>query len=272
MSLTGIATFAGTVYMLAFAGLFSKQTQIVRFFVLWTTITIIPALFITWNYMVEPRYLIQGLLPLCALGALGIDIIKNYFSAKGKHIIVLSFTFVMIATGLNYLFVRLMPYELDRPAMLGAIAAIKEVDPDAGILVPWSYTDYNFLWLVAPDTKIFNVNSSVNSSLDKNVETEWITRYQGWYGRQYIADQNKVDELLKNGPVFYLGWRVYPPVQNVRDFATVIGWDGLVKILDGLQMTDHLKESWLWYSPEFNMKYTGRSGQYEYYRIDDVDN
>ena len=224
MSLIGIATFAGTVYLLAFAGLFSKQTQMVRFFIIWLTITALPALFITWNYMVEPRYLIQSLLPLCALGALGIDNIKNNLSAKGKNIIVLSFTFVMMTMGLNYLFVRLMPYELDRPAMLGAISAIKEVDRNASILVPWSYTDYNFLRLVSPDTKIFNVNSSVNSSLDKDVETEWKTRFQVWYGEQYIAEQGKVDELLKNGPVFYLGWRVYPPIQNVRDFATVIGW------------------------------------------------
>lgn len=272
MSLIGIATFAGTVYILAFAGLFSKQTQNVRFFLIWLTITIVPALFITWNYMVEPRYLIQGLLPLCALGALGIDSIKNKLSAKGKDMIVLSFTFVMISTGLNYLFVRLMPYELDRPAMLAAITAIKEVDRNASILVPWSYTDYNFLRLVEPDTMIFNVNSSVNSSLDKNVEADWKGRFHGWYGEQYIAEQAKVNELLKDAPVFYLGWRLYPPVQNVHDFATAIGWDGLVALLNGLQMKDHRKESWLWDSTGFNMQYSGRSGQYEYYRVHSAKN
>jgi hypothetical protein len=174
----------------------------------------------------------------------------------------------MLTMGLNYLFVRLMPYELDRPAMLGAVAAIKEVDPNASILVPWSYTDYNFLRLVSPDTKIFNVNSSLNSSLDKSVETEWNTRFQRWYGEKYIVEQTKVDELLKNGPVYYLGWRVYPPVQNIRDFAATIGWQRLISILDNLQMKDHRKESWLWDSPGFNMQYSGRSGQYEYYRVD----
>ena len=268
MSLIGIVTFGGAVYLLAFAGLFSKHTQIVRFLIIWLTITALPALFITWNYMVEPRYLIQSLLPLCALGAFGIDNIKTNLSAKGKNIIVLSFTFVMLTMGLNYLFVRLMPYELDRPAMLGAVSAIKEVDPDASILVPWSYTDYNFLRLVSPDTKIFNVNSSLNLSLDKSVETEWNTRFQRWYGEQYIVEQTKVDELLRKGPVFYLGWRVYPPVQNIRDFAVIIGWQRLISILDSLQMKDHRKESWLWDSPGFNMQYTGRSGQYEYYRVD----
>lgn len=268
MSLIGIATFAGTVYILAFAGLFSKQTQIVRFFILWLTITVLPALFITWNYMVEPRYLIQSLLPLCGLAALGIDHIKNNLSAKGKNIIVLSITFVMMTMGLNYLFVRLMPYELDRPAMLGAIAAIKEVDRNASILVPWSYTDYNFLRLVSPDTNIFNVNSSVSTPLSEHVEAEWKTRFQRWYGGQYIAEQVTVGELIKSGPVFYLGWRVYPPVQNIRDFASAIGWSRLIIILDNLQMKDHRKESWLWSSPEFNMQYAGRSGQYEYYRVD----
>lgn len=270
MSLIGIVTFGGAVYLLAFAGLFSKHTQIVRFLIIWLTITALPALFITWNYMVEPRYLIQSLLPLCALGALGIDNIKNNLSAKSKNIIVLSFAFVMLAMGLNYLFVRLMPYELDRPAMLGAVAVIKEVDPNASILVPWSYTDYNFLRLVSPDTKIFNVNSSLHSSLDKSVETEWNKRFQRWYGEQYIVEQTKVDELLKNGPVYYLGWRVYPPVQNIRDFSAAIGWQRLISILDNLQMKDHRKESWMWDSPGFNMQYSGRSGQYEYYRVERV--
>jgi len=272
MSLVGIATFAGTVYLLAFAGLFSKRTRLVRFFVIWLTITALPALVITWNYMVEPRYLMQSLLPLCALGALGIDNIHKNLSAKGNNIIVLSFTFVMLTTGINYLFVRLMPYELDRPAMLGAIAAIREVDPNASILVPWSYTDYNFLRLVSPDTKIFNVNSPVDTSLDKDVEREWNTRFQHWYGEQYILEQTKVAELLKSGPVFYLGWRVYPPIQNIRDFATDIGWDGLVVTLDGIQLTDHRKESWLWESSDFTMQYSGDSGQYEYYRVDLVKN
>lgn len=270
MSLMGIATFAGTVYILVFAGLFSNQSRVVRFLILWLTITALPALFITWNYMVEPRYLIQSLLPLCALAALGVDNITNYLSVKGKNIITFSFVFVLATMGLNYLFVRLMPYELDRPAMLAAIATIKEVDRNASILVPWSYADYNFLQLVSPDSKIFNVNSSVNPSLDKSVEKVWQTRFQYWYGEQYIVEHSKVDELLKKGPVYYLGWKVYPPVQNVHDFATTIGWQGLGEILNGLNMTDHRKESWLWASTEFDLQYTGRSGQYEYYRVDTV--
>lgn len=272
MSLIGIATFGGAVYLLAFAGLFSKQTKAVRFFTIWLTITALPALLITWNYMVEPRYLIQSLLPLCGLGALGIDYIRNKLSAKGKDIIVLSFAFVMMAVGLNYLLVRLMPYELDRPALLGAVAAIKEIDRNASILIPWSYTDYNFLRLVAPDTKVFNVNSLVDSSLDKDVETEWKGRFQLWYGEQYISEQHKVDVLLNKGPVYYLGWRVYPPVQNIRDFAATIGWQRLVVMLDNLQLKDHRKESWLWYSPQLNMQYAGRSGQYEYYLVEVVKN
>jgi len=268
MSLIGIATFGGAIYILAFVGLFSKHAQVVRFFAIWLAISSLPALFITWNYMVEPRYLIQSLLPLCALGALGIDSINNYLSAKGKNIIVAGFIFVTLALGLNYLFVRLMPYELDRPAMLGAVAEIKKIDGHASILVPWSYTDYNFLRLVIPDTKIFNVNSSLNSSLDNNIETEWKTRFQHWYGEQYIAEPAKIDDLLTKGPVFYLSWRVYPPVQNIRNFVSKIGWDRLVSILDNLQMKDHRMESWLWTSPELNIQYAGRSGQYEYYRVD----
>jgi hypothetical protein len=156
--------------------------------------------------------------------------------------------------------------------MLTAIAAIKNVDRNASILVPWSYTDYNFLQLVSPDTKIFNVNSPVNPSLDKSIEKVWQTRFQRWYGEQYIFEQSKVDELLKKGPVFYLGWKVYPPVQNVHNIMSAVGWHALVEVLNGLNMTDHRTQSWLWDSPEFNLQYSGRSGQYEYYRVERVIN
>jgi hypothetical protein len=270
MSLFGIATFGGVIYVLAIAGLFGMRTSITRFLILWLTITALPALIITWNYMVEPRYLIQSLLPLCALGALGIERIYNYLSGHGKNIRVITLLSVMFVMGLNYVLVRLMPYELDRPAILGAVAAITEAEPDASILIPWSYTDYNFLRLMLPDANIFNVNSSMNPSIDKAIESEWKARFHRWYGDKYITEQSKVDALLRKGPVYYLSWRVYPPVQNIHDFAAATGWNYLVAKLDNMQMKDHRKESWLWDSPDINMQFTGRSGQYEYYRVEGI--
>ena len=38
-----------------------------------------------------------------------------------------------------------LPYELDRPALLRALAEIRVQAPGAAILVPWAHTDFNFL-------------------------------------------------------------------------------------------------------------------------------
>lgn len=267
MSFQGIATVGGIVYIFSIFGFFSKEGRLTRFFTIWLIITAVPVLIISWNYMVEPRYLIQIIIPLCGLAALGMDKVFSLFDRCKKIVLALGLIIVISVVATNYVLVRLMPYELDRLAMLEAVNEIKEIDSNASILIPWSYADYNFLHLTLNDDKIYNVNSSVNSSLDKNVEAEWKRRFQLWYGEQYISEQNKVDVLLKKGPVYYLGWRIYPPVQNIRDFAATIGWQRLVVMLDNLQLKDHRKESWLWYSPEFNMQYSGDSGQYEYYRV-----
>lgn len=266
MSLMGIVTFAGSIYLLAIAAVTSKRSRTVGFLSIWLLITALPALLITWNYMVEPRYLVQSLLPLCLLSAIGIENILSYFSGKGKNVI--SLIFVMVTLCINFMFVRLMPYELDRPALKAAIADINAIDPDASILIPWSYTDYNFLRLVMPEKHIYNVNSPVDVSIDGAVETYWQSRFHGWYGDKYIVDQTGIDKLLDTGPVYYLGWRAYPPVQTVMSFAYSINWPDLERALDGLNMMDHRKQSWVWEASQYNLQYVDQSGQYEYYRLE----
>lgn len=267
MSLMGIATFAGSVYLLSLSGLFNKQVQLVRFLVSWCVLSLLPALLITWHYMVEPRYLIQGLIPLCALAALGVMTLRKQCSEKGINSTVIGLVFVTLTLVINFISVRLMPYELDRPEMMAAVSSIKNKNPEAAILVPWSYTDYNYLRLVLPESNIYNVNSPVNFSIDNAIETQWQSRFKQWYGDRYIINKGRVEELLKHGEVYYLGWRVYPPVQNVIDFANIIDLTPLSEALNDMQMTDHRQESWIWASPDYKLELSGRSGQYEYYRV-----
>jgi hypothetical protein len=266
MSVIGIATFGGAVYLIAFNGLFSERKRVVRFLALWCLVTVLPVLLITWNYMVEPRYLVQGLLPLCGLGALGIDRLTGNFDRKWVKISVA--TALLVIMGTNYVLVQLMPYELDRPAILKAVSSIREMDPDASILVPWSYTDYNFLRIMEPDARIFNVNSDVSSPFNKQITKEWEARFRSWYGDQYISEWHQLDELLTSGPVYYLAWRMYPPVQSILDISRTIGWTYLADILENLQLRDHRKESWVWGLNGLDIQYSGRSGQYEYYRVE----
>ena len=266
MSLIGVLTMGGVAYVFAVFGAFSEKKDVVRFFLVWLLITAFPIIVVTWSYMVEPRYLIQALIPLCGLGALGVDKLWRKLSITRRRAKIIIITLLIM--GSNYILVRLMPYELDRSAMLDAVASIREIDVDASILVPWSYTDYNFLHISEHDPHIFNVNSSGNLSIDVETESQWKARFKHWYGLQYISEWEQLDELMKNRPVYYLGWRKYPPVQDLHNLAARIGWVKLMSLIDGLNLKDHRKESWVWELPELNMRFAGRSGQYEYYLVE----
>jgi hypothetical protein len=119
-----------------------------------------------------------------------------------------------------------------------------------------------------PDARIFNVNSDVSSPFNKQITKEWEARFRSWYGDQYISEWHQLDELLTSGPVYYLAWRMYPPVQSILDISRTIGWTYLADILENLQLRDHRKESWVWGLNGLDIQYSGRSGQYEYYRVE----
>ena len=118
------------------------------------------------------------------------------------------------------------------------------------------------------DNHIFNVNSPTDNGLDTDIELFWKQRFNLWYGEQYISDPDQLDKLLKSGPIYYLGWEIYPPVQMVYDFADSHGIKKLTTIIESLQLQDHRRESWVWNFSDYEMQLTGRSGQYEYYLVE----
>ena len=179
MSLMSIVSFGGFVYIAAGIGLFHSSKRFVYFFSVWLLVVWIPVAAITWHYMVEPRYLIQGLLPLAGLSALGLDVLLNrlfVLTDYGRKITVTLLAVLVI--GFNYIVVRLMPYELDRPAILSAVREIQSLDSDARILVPWSYSDFNFLRVMLPDASIYNVNSPEVGATELENNLLWKRRLQ----------------------------------------------------------------------------------------------
>lgn len=266
MSLMGFATFGGAVLVTAIIGLFSNRIRLVAFFALWFVATLVPVTVIAWQYMIEPRYLIQGILPLVGLSALGVELVGGYFSLATAARKLLLAGVVTMVIGINYIVVRLMPYELDRPAALAAVASIQQIDENAKILIPWSYTDFNFFHVMLPDARIFNVNSPPPAT-DSNNMVLWELRFTTWYGDAYVQNADTLEELLEDGPVYYLGWEVYPPIQNIQDFADKFGLTTLTRIIRKIELTNHLEQSWLWDSPVFSMTFAGRVGQYHYFKV-----
>ena len=217
--------------------------------------------------MVEPRYLVQAVFPLAGLGGLGMEALytKVDFSRRGRLAGITCLLLVIL--GANEVIVRLMPYELDRPALLEAVREIQAKDVNAYILVPWAYTDFHFLRLMLPDVPIFNVNMARPYTGGPELLTAWKERYDSWYGDRYVAGTGRIHEMLAESPVYYLGWRTYPPLQNVRNFFRYIGLNSLDQLLGQLDLLNHLAQSEVWDAPDLRLEPAGHSGQYEIFRV-----
>jgi hypothetical protein len=261
MSILGIATFGGLIYLAILMSFLSKQTRLVRFFGLWLLLTMIPMIFITLNYMVEPRYLASGTLPAAGLGAIGLqEVWSRYgFKSESAQTIIL----ITLLTVVNKGVILLMPYELDAKAITLATSNILSKNRRAAILIPWSYTDYHFLKIMMPEAQLFNVDG-----LAHNLPA-WRARMIQWYGESYIDDEEAVMRLLKNQPVYYLGWRKYPPAQNMKELADALNLQKLSLLIGSIPLKDHLADNWLWRSSRFYFEHSGNSGQYHYFRVRD---
>ena len=266
MSITGILTFGGVVYAVAVGAIFSRERKRALFLAIWFLLSSGPAILITWNYMVEPRYLVAGLLPLAGLGALGLEVLSEKVAREHfKEIVVAGIMMAIVVC--NSITVRFMPYELDRRAMVGAVNDILEIDRGSAILIPWSYTDFHFLQVMMSNVSIYNVNSTSHNGKPVRVNRSWQERLKKWYGNTYISSAAELQPLLEAGPVYYLGWEKYPPAENAKGLAKVLGLQTLADLIDGLPLKNHLAESWLWHSPSYQLKRIGKSGQYEYFKV-----
>jgi hypothetical protein len=242
---------------------FTENRKTAMFFAAWLVLTLGPMSFITINYMIEPRYLTSSLLPLSGLGAIGLQWIK---SKKNWHVnektVFVGICLIMLA---NISIIKLMPYELDKTSILKAVKEIKEQDKNASILVPWAYSDFNFLRITVKDINIYNVNAP-GGNLD-SVNNDWKKRIKGWYGEAYIDNELELHRLIASGPCYYLGWRKYPPLETLEKLAGKVGFKRLKSFIDSMHFKNHLAESWIWRSPNYMLKLMGTIGQYEYYKV-----
>jgi Dolichyl-phosphate-mannose-protein mannosyltransferase len=265
MSVIGIMTFGGVMYLLALMATFSKEKKKALPLAVWLLVSAGIEIIITWNYMVEPRYLVSGLLPLAGLAALGLDHILQKFSAK-KFKVAWVAALIMAVTFFNVINVRLMPYELDRNAMLKAVGRIFLMDKNATILIPWAYTDYHFLRVMFPDKNIINVHTTGDTH--NNIYDEsWENRLIKWYGKKYVQSPSILNDFFQNGSVYCLGWGKYPPAEYAEKITKSVGFEKMSRYIGNLPLIDHISKSWIWYSPFYRFQLAGSCGQYRYFKV-----
>jgi hypothetical protein len=261
MSVLGVLSFGGAGYLLAGLGLLCV-TRAAGFLLVWLGLTVIPMIVITANYMVEPRYLSCAVIPLAGLVTIGLSRIDRL---RGRAQRLVLPAVVVVAVVSSALFIPLMPYEVDRPALTRAVGEVLDRDPNAAILVPWAYTDFHFLRLTLPDRPVYNVNTPGGSLAA--ISGPWRARLDDWYGINYLDDPDRLSELLTHQHAYYVGWRWYPPMENALHFAERFGLDAVANRLRRLGLMDHRTQSWLWNDPRFDLEPAGRAGQYEVFRV-----
>jgi hypothetical protein len=267
-SLLAIVTTGTLVFGLAAFGLRNRDRS-TRLFTLWAVLVWVPMIALTSAYSVEPRYLVAGLLPLAGLGALGLEVLAERVPRLLRTPTALAAA-ALAALGLNAAAVALMPYELDRPALLRAVGIIERSGPGTRILVPWAYTDFNFLQTVMPAAEVYCVHSPEAGAGPEDV-VAWRARFRSWYGERYLTEPDRLRAFLATGPVYYLGWETYPPLANARAMAEAVGFRSVSERLGNLarrKLQNHLEESWIWRTKDLLvLEPAGRVGQYWYFRV-----
>jgi hypothetical protein len=216
--------------------------------------------------MIEPRYLVSGLIPLAGLGALGGEaFFKTGKSFKAKKVVAgVALAAVLIV---NYVSVRIMPYELDEPKLVEAVHILQRQSPLAAILLPWAYTDFHFLKSMFPESRIYNVHGDLNADGSNPLAIEWQARLRSWYGDSYLDSPERLRALMEERVVYYVGWRTYMPLENIKRWTKAAGLATLSAKLDALPLQDHLTSSWVWRWPHYRLEWIGHSGPYELYQL-----
>jgi hypothetical protein len=266
MSALGVITFGGAVYLLAILSVAQKNERKVWFLMLWFAFAILPHAMITHKYMIEPRYLASALVPLSGLGGVGLATLLKAFNAW-KLRYVMAAGVLLLTISLNAIVVRLMPYELDRRALIATVDRILELDPAASLLIPWTYSDFHFLRVMRPQAHIFNVNTPTREDGTSLLDSTWRVRLKRFYGERYLSTREELEKVLSVRPAYYLSWGKYPPLQNAKVIADWLRLRGIVSLLDGIPMMDHSAQSWIWFSQQYHLEPKGEVGQYRYYAI-----
>ena len=261
MSAFGLASFAGLMWVFAVVGIISFD-RLSALLIIWLMFALIPMVTVVANYMIEPRYLVSASLALAGLAGAGL---QRAFSRAPSDLAPRSLAIILVIAFINFLAVPLMPYEVDRAAILRAADKYAPRDSVSTMLVPWSYTDYHFLRFARPDSRIYNVHTPAGDP--DGVTKEWSARLHDWYGDHYVSDVDSLAALGQQEPVYYLGWGVYPPIQTILSWADKVPIEDIGRRLGSQSFMRHREQSWLWTAPGYHFKLAERFGQYEVYEV-----
>lgn len=159
-----------------------------------------------------------------------------------------------------------LPYEMSSRQLTAAVETVWRENPRAAILVPWNYTDYHFLKVAFPERPVYLVQAAVDESGRVCRDERWERRQARNYGPAFIAGAGEL-RRVEEAEWIYIGNGVLPPIRNLRELASRLHLEPVVRRLDALQPRNHTTESWLWRNPGFRLTETLRVGQYEVYRV-----
>lgn len=269
MSISSIILSMGPMLVIGLVSIFSKNRKEFMLFFMWLILSVFPIAYISSSYMIEPRYLVNGLLPFIGLSVLGIDAINIWIKNKTyrRNILAISICFILL---LNIIIIRLMPYEIDRYAIKKAYNATIENDPEGVILIPWAYTDYHYLSMIYNNKNILNVNSIVRNGEVIKLSKQWKSKLRELYGDRWLHNSDKLKKIINNKPVFYMGWTVYPPFQFANQILRYLGLIKIKKKIDKISLMNHLTQSWLWNKKDYLFEPVRSVGIYRIFKVKKV--
>lgn len=253
-------------FALLFAGLSDKRREL-GFFITWFLLASLPI--VLGLSSIEARYLLPNIPALTGLVWLTLDGVCR-FSLPNRRLKPGAGGIALILLILNCALAQpFMSHEVHTVQLHRLIRRLEaQWDQRVVYLIPCEYSLFYYLRFMYPEKTVFSVHSAQRSH--KAGPDGLRRRTIRFIADRILADPSKL-LAYSHQPIVYIGFNNSFPVANVKKLSKMFFPKMLAALisekLSHMAPLDHLKTSWVWYSPRLVLDRLDQEGHYQAYQV-----
>ncbi len=273
----------GPFYACLLLAFWSRRWRDALFCGLWLVLGLGYILYFTRS--IEGRYLAYSVVPMAGLIGLTVDGLlrtcRESTFKRGKHKGKTRPARPGLAMGAGLIAgmgilagnVVLLPLSLYEVQADGFERALDRLDAELGedqyvVLVPWFYTDYQYLRVAYPERSFYLVYRGWREQ-EKTPEAEdaFVAYENRYYGERLLRDPAAVAAVADGRPIVYLGFEEIHTVQNLRAAVAKQPIMDFSQQLGQMAFSNKLAFGWPWTSDAVDLTFRFQVGHYQVWDV-----
>jgi 4-amino-4-deoxy-L-arabinose transferase-like glycosyltransferase len=260
------STEFGALWLLLPVALMALRRDGFAFLITWFLVATLPMLLLFSH--VEPRFLMQNVVPFAGLCALALDRLAKSETWRAierrrarSWVIGAGLSIVLVS---SWVALRLSPAEVNVWHMGRLVDKVQQAG-DAGRqkwLTAYSYTDFHYLSFAYPKLEVINVTRTWVDKPPGSVEYQRdFEHYRGGFAPS-MAELEKIE-----GELVFVGFGENFMVANARRGLDFLPYIDSERLLPRDRFLDHFATSWMWGHPGIEFTPLAASGPYRAYTV-----